>query len=304
MTTFRSNGKLLITAEYLVLDGVKALALPTKFGQSLTVEPIKEKKLFWKSIDHDGHVWFEKELSVDSLVSSFNDSENLISKRLFEILISAKQLNPNFLNTEGGFNIITKLEFPKNWGLGSSSTLINNIANWANVNAFELLSLTFGGSGYDIACAQNNSSITYINNNDLKLKTIEPVEFNPIFKEGLFFVYLNQKQNSREGIKHYESNKTNAANAIIKINSITENIVTCQTISEFETLILKHEQIISNLVKLPTVKSLLFPDYSRAIKSLGAWGGDFILATGNLEDMEYFKNKGFDTIVPYRDMIL
>ena len=31
--TFYSNGKLLITGEYVVLDGAKALALPTKFGQ-------------------------------------------------------------------------------------------------------------------------------------------------------------------------------------------------------------------------------------------------------------------------------
>ncbi len=38
MTTFRSNGKLLLTAEYLVLDGARAIALPTKLGQSLTVE--------------------------------------------------------------------------------------------------------------------------------------------------------------------------------------------------------------------------------------------------------------------------
>ena len=35
---FYSNGKLLITGEYLVLDGAKAFALPTKFGQNLIVE--------------------------------------------------------------------------------------------------------------------------------------------------------------------------------------------------------------------------------------------------------------------------
>ena len=33
--TFYSNGKLLITGEYVVLDGAKALALPTKYGQNL-----------------------------------------------------------------------------------------------------------------------------------------------------------------------------------------------------------------------------------------------------------------------------
>ena len=43
--TFYSNGKLLITGEYVVLDGAKALALPTKFGQSLLVKDRKSTRL-------------------------------------------------------------------------------------------------------------------------------------------------------------------------------------------------------------------------------------------------------------------
>jgi mevalonate kinase len=50
--TFYSNGKLLITGEYLVLDGAKALALPTKFGQNLTVEEGANQEISWTS--HDG----------------------------------------------------------------------------------------------------------------------------------------------------------------------------------------------------------------------------------------------------------
>jgi len=38
MASFYSNGKLLITGEYLVLDGAKALALPTKYGQGQIVK--------------------------------------------------------------------------------------------------------------------------------------------------------------------------------------------------------------------------------------------------------------------------
>ena len=40
--TFYSNGKLLLTGEYLVLNGAVALAIPTKFGQTLTI-PASEK---------------------------------------------------------------------------------------------------------------------------------------------------------------------------------------------------------------------------------------------------------------------
>ena len=52
-----------------------------------------------------------------------------LTNRLVQILNAAKQLNPDFLNDNKGFKISTHLTFPKNWGLGTSSTLINNIAN-------------------------------------------------------------------------------------------------------------------------------------------------------------------------------
>ena len=44
---FYSHGKVLLTAEYAVLEGVKALSLPTKKGQSLTVEYNKNKTIEW-----------------------------------------------------------------------------------------------------------------------------------------------------------------------------------------------------------------------------------------------------------------
>ncbi|MCB0462573.1 MAG: GHMP kinase [Flavobacteriaceae bacterium] len=304
MTTYRSNGKLLLTGEYVVLDGAKALALPTKYGQSLTVESIDNPQLLWRSIDFKGEVWFEANFPMENIASDFLNPRNDIEKRVIQILSAVKQLNPNFLNDENGFRVTTKLDFPNNWGLGSSSTLINNIANWANVDAYQLLELTFGGSGYDIACAQYNQPIVYQKKMLDNKRTVILVDFNPSFKEELFFVHLNQKQNSREGIDLYNSNKNNLAAAISEINAITDTVINCDTVSEFEILITKHEQLISNLINLPTIKSSLFPDYSRAIKSLGAWGGDFVLATGNFNEMDYFKQKGFHTIIPYHKMIL
>lgn len=303
MITYRSNGKLLLTAEYVVLDGAKALALPSKYGQNLIIEPIDKPQLIWKSVDHSGNAWFQSEFSLEKIASDFLNPRNDIEKRIIQILKAAKQLNSEFLSDETGFNITTKLDFPNNWGLGSSSTLINNIASWANVDAYKLLELTFGGSGYDIACAQHNNPITYQNKPD-KTRTINSIRFSPSFKNELFFVYLNQKQNSREAIRHYNSNKQNFVSIILEIDDITESMVNCSSISEFQNLISNHEQIISKLINLPTVKAKLFPDYSRAVKSLGAWGGDFVLATGSYKDMSYFKDKGFQTIIPYTDMIL
>ncbi|WP_321540039.1 GYDIA family GHMP kinase [Flavobacterium piscinae] len=152
--TFYSNGKLLLTGEYVVLDGALALALPTKFGQNLIVEPISSEQILWKSFDQDGSVWFEDEFSFDEIIHKPFDAENSVRNTLLEILHEAFQMQPDFLFHKNGFNIQTNLTFPKNWGLGTSSTLINNIGQWLNIDAFELLNRSFGGSGYDIACAK------------------------------------------------------------------------------------------------------------------------------------------------------
>ena len=302
MKTYYSNGKLLITGEYLVLDGALSLALPTTYGQSLTVNPIKLSKLLWKSIDCNNDIWFENELSLDEISKGLSTTHDDVSNKLIQILNAAQQLNPDFLNLKSGFEVTTKLDFPKNWGLGSSSTLINNIANWANVDAYKLLEHTFGGSGYDIACAQFNSAITY----QLKDKKplVNSVAFKPEFKDNLYFVFLNQKQNSRDAIAHYKTNKSNTEVAINQINDITTQMMSCKTIDEFSLLIDKHETIISKTIHQKTVKEQLFNDFKGNIKSLGAWGGDFVLVACKENPVDYFKNKGYQTVIRYSKMIL
>ena len=53
----RANGKLLLTGEYLVLDGALSLAFPTRKGQTLLAKKSEKKGFFWKSINNDGSVW-------------------------------------------------------------------------------------------------------------------------------------------------------------------------------------------------------------------------------------------------------
>ena len=54
-----------------------------------------------------------------------------------------REQNQDFLAELKGAVIETQLDFLRNWGLGSSSTLINNIAQWANVNPFDLQQKSF-----------------------------------------------------------------------------------------------------------------------------------------------------------------
>ena len=299
---FYSNGKLLITGEYVVLDGADALAIPTSYGQWLLVDTIKEPKIYWNSIDEKGEIWYEDEFELinDEIFHSIHNN-NETAKRLIQILNSAKQLNPDFLKQGIGFKITTKLNFPRNWGLGSSSTLINNIANWAKVDAYKLLKETFGGSGYDIAAAQHNNPISYSISNGMSSTKEVKLQWN--FTNQLFFIHLNKKQNSREGISHYQSQKENSTLSLKEISKLTSKIISCNALQEFESLITQHEDIISKIINQKTIKELLFKDYSGAIKSLGAWGGDFILATGKNDDIEYFRKKGFETIIPFKNMI-
>lgn len=298
---YYSNGKLLLTAEYAVLDGALALGIPTKYGQSLKIAPSESDTLNWESVDADGNLWFNASFDSATLkVISSSDSE--IALALEGLLGKAKALNHEFHNQIGGLKIISQLTFPRNWGLGSSSTLINNVAQWANVNPYELLQHSFGGSGYDIACAQHDSPILY----QLKegIPIVESTPFDPPFKDQLFFVYLNQKQNSRDAIANYRKQNFNLDALVEELSILTKRILGIERISEFEWVLQNHEKILSKVLKIRPIKALSFPDYFGTIKSLGGWGGDFILATGNEKTPDYFKAKGFDIVIPYGDMVL
>ncbi|SHJ21606.1 Mevalonate kinase [Mesonia phycicola] len=305
---YYSHGKLLLTAEYLVLDGANALAVPTKKGQNLSVSPAEKGYLTWKSFDCNDKLWFEQIYKIEKFhfnptIKQTSATNEITCKALQNILFQLKQLQPG-LFYNNGFEITTELEFARDWGLGSSSTLINSLAQWANVNAYTLLQNTFKGSGYDIACARHSKPILFqLQKNENPL--VEEVNFSPDFQEELFFVHLNQKQNSREAIQHYrEQNTSQKLNWIKEVNFITQQILEARTIEDFKLLINKHEILLSEILNLSTVKERLFSDYNGSIKSLGGWGGDFILATGNSEDQNYFKDRGFTTILKYQDMVL
>ena len=309
MSRFYSNGKLLLTGEYLVLDSATALAVPTKFGQDLLVNKIKEPQLIWKSFTHTKDCWFEVVFDLPKLrlVSTTFDSEiegneELIAETLQDILKEARILNPDFLNSVTGFMVNTNLTFPRNWGLGTSSTLVNNIAQWASVDAYQLLWNSFSGSGYDIANAQHNTPILYEVKNQKSV--VKKVEFMPSFSDQLFFIHLNKKQDSKDGIARFKEKREKINNEIQLVSEISRQLIQEQKLSEFEKLIHEHEKIISSIIELPTVKERLFPDYFGTLKSLGAWGGDFILATGNNKTPQYFKTKGYTTILRYSDMVL
>lgn len=300
--TFYSHGKLLITSEYLVLDGAKALALPTKFGQDLTIETGSPNEIHWTSYDYDGSFWFDDTFTFESIQNKTSYENQYIKTMLIAMLHEASLLNPSFLKQAEGYTITTHLTFPKFWGLGTSSTLINNIAQWLGINAFTLLENTFGGSGYDIASAQNDVPILYQRNGENPI--VKPIAFEPECAANIYFVYLNQKQNSKSAIAAYRSKSNVLENLIPTFDAITDSIVQQSDYNTLESAFEKHETQMSQILGIPRVQQSLFPDFKGTIKSLGAWGGDFVLVLSRENPSQYFREKGYETVLPYSEMIL
>ncbi|WP_185873927.1 GYDIA family GHMP kinase [Blattabacterium cuenoti] len=303
---FYSHGKLLLTGEYLILNGAKGLALPTVKGQSMTIFFGNEKKynkLYWNSINEINQSWFQGIFKLPTLDICY-ETEIKIALKLKILLLKFQKIKKNFLKNSFGIYVKTKLDFPINWGLGSSSTLINNIAKWAKINPYQLLlDKIFLGSGYDIACGYQKQAIIYSLKNNKPF--IFPIYFNPPFKNKLFFLHLNKKKNTKEGIQFFRfKNKIVNQKNINLISSITNQITLCNTLKEFEILLFKHEKIISEILDIPTIKEKYFPDYLGLVKSLGTWGGDFVLISYREGMNKYFAKKGFDTLISFDKMIL
>jgi mevalonate kinase len=276
--SFRANGKLLLSGEYTVLDGAKALAIPTKLGQTLNVtqEDSNQRKLSWKSFNHDGTLWFE--VLFDKNLQILHADRLDVAERLQDLLVKAIQANPDFYAEQYWYEAETHLEFNREWGLGSSSTLVSLVAQWAQIDAFDLLQNTFGGSGYDVMCATTQNPITFqlIDGKPV----VDEVDFNPPFKEQLSFYYTGNKQYSNKEVTRYRELEFDRSAAVQQINRLTENFIACTSLEEFQSLIEEHENLMSKVLNISKAKDVLLPSYEGGVKSLGAWGGDFVLLAG------------------------
>ena len=306
MTKYHSNGKFLLSGEYLVLQGARALALPLNLGQSLEVTTIDDANgmIHWDAYTPKGF-WFASIFSKhDFTVHASDDMDK--ADNLSRIFKAIKSLNPNILQDKKDYFFTTRLEFNSEWGLGSSSTLISLLAQWANVNPYELLKRTMGGSGYDIACATASQPIIYRLENGTPI--VEKADFNPDFKDKLYFVYQGHKQSSGKEVKSFKerAQKYDFSSEVFEISEISEKLASTASFNDFCALLTRHEEIMSRCLEQPSLKSQ-YPDFQGVIKSLGAWGGDFFLAATELpekEVMEFFKKKGLETILKYIDIVL
>ncbi len=301
----KANGKLLLTGEYLILKGAKSLALPLKLGQSLQMKTSAGSDLTWKALDADKSEWFSARIDL----FNFNvekTSDTAKADFLRRIIKKAAGINSDFLSQWKKYRITTKLDFNKEWGLGSSSTLVYLIAQLAEVNPFDLYFRLFDGSAYDVACAYAQAPIKYqLTEESIEL---EEINFKPEYRDHIYFVYSGQKKDSQVAVQEFKASyKPSKLNEVEAISEMTDAILEAKSIQEFNRLIQSHEDLMSKVLGQPTVKERFFPENGVTVKSLGAWGGDFFLFSSENDPADIPKKldeKGFKTYFKWDEIVL
>ncbi len=300
LTTYYANGKLLLTAEYLVLHGAKAIALPLNIGQRLWVsEGNTADSIHWQAF-YEGNVWFSCVLNPSDF-SIQSTSHRDKAETLSQIFKSIRILNPEFAPASGT-TFETVLEANPEWGFGSSSTLISLLSQFANVDPFKLNELAFNGSGFDIACANADGPIFFIKNQPAR-----PIELDYPFSDQLFLLYSGKKMKTASEVNSFLKDKNPSPQLIREVAALSDEFATCRDQKEFGRLIGIHEELIGKLIGKTPVKPEYFTDFNGEIKSLGAWGGDFYLVSTELhlsEVKKYFEPKGLTTVFRWKELIL
>lgn len=295
-----SPGKLLLTSEYFVLDGALALAVPTTRGQEFLFEENfdADSEVVWKAY-HQNRLWLSARISYKNWEILETNNEEAAAF-VVKVLQNVQEMSSSKFKNSYSYVLSTNLQFPANYGLGSSSTLMNNLAEWANIDSFELNEKSLGGSGYDIAVAKEKSAVLYQIKEGRRVS--EKINFNPDFSDQIIFIHLNQKQDSREGINHYRQ-KVKSDTLVEEFSEITKLVLQSKNLTEFSNLMEKHEEMASSFLEIQKVKDRFFVGCPSFVKSLGAWGGDFVMASKFDGYQHYFKEKGFSDIFAWNELV-
>jgi mevalonate kinase len=304
LTSFFSNGNLLISGEYFVLAGAKALAVPLKYGQEMKIVSNNNSRnvILWKT-NELGQQWFSTELICENLeIKKCSNTD--VAQHLQKVLKAVQTFKPELFNKDMSYDITCDVGFRMDWGWGSSSSLTANIASWSGIDAFILNKQISSGSGYDIATSMSSSPLIYQLTNENR--KVEKVAFNPLFRKFISFIYLGKKQSTELSIeKNIESVKRDKY-LIPLINSLTEKIAAEENVEEFVRCIVEHERIISETLRMKRIKELHFSDFKGEIKSLGAWGGDFAMVVSSLDLIsvkQYFKKKNIEILFRFDEIV-
>ena len=292
----------MLSGEYLVLKGASALAIPLKLGQSFVIDSYPESVISWDADSPEGK-WFSAVYAMGT-IDIIATSDMKKAQRLQKLLRAMQSMGFSTLSSSEGIKVNSRLDFSPHWGLGSSSTLVAAMAKWAGLDPYALLKSTFGGSGYDVACAYENTPLRYrlVDGHS----SVTPTPFLPPFYDKLFFVYSGRKQDSSKEVKSFLNEDYDYTDIVAEIDDITAKMCVANDLTAFQDLMLSHESIMSRCLHRDSIGKM-FCDFDGVMKSLGAWGGDFFLAASSLPEYEvrrYFKSRGCDIVFRYDELAI
>ena len=300
---FYSKGKFLLSGEYFVLYGAKALAVPLQFGQKMLVCEIPRSGMIeWETYVLD-KLWFTARFRINNM-AILDSSDQNTAVFIHDLLAEGGKLHPELQLSDKGFSVQNYIDFDIRWGLGSSSSLVSNLAYWLDADPYALYRSTFRGSGYDVFCARANGPVTFQLKDDNC--EIHEVPFKPAFADHLYFIYLGRKQDSQESVRKFKAQPLKDDKIIHQVSALTDALIKSTDFEDFLSVMRLHEDIISAAIGLPVVKREIFPDFPGEIKSLGAWGGDFVMAATTMEPEEvkkYFSKKNLPVIFRWQEIV-
>jgi len=259
-------------------------------------------ELHWITKDHNKEKWFECKLSlIDFSIEKTSDEEK--ATFIQTLIKSAAELNSDFLSQWKKYRVTAQLEFDPDWGWGSSSTLITNIAQWAELSPFELYFDTQSGSGYDIGAALSSGPILYQKNeNEL---SFEGFDVDSDFWNNIYVFYQGQKSSSAKAVSSWKIQKKWKSKDIEQISEMAKKIGNGCSVSEAMEVFREHENLLSKLLNQSPLQES-YPAYEGVIKSLGAWGGDFAMALHPDPDLteKYLKEKNIGPSFRLSDIML
>jgi len=303
METIYAHGKLLISAEYMVLHGSRALGVPLQLGQVLRrTRSADPAKFSWKAFDRD-RLWFDA--TIDPLhMKIISTNDPVKAAYLCQLFKACIELMPSFQEDLFKWDVETHLEFSPEWGFGSSSSLTALLSEWAEVNPLELHFMISEGSGYDVACAISDGPIHYW------LRDGEPhyqhISFKPPFADHLYFAWLGSKQQTARHLSSVADRLRPGYETIHRFSRLTEEMTHAAELSHFQSLMEEHEEILSGLLGMEKIAGSKFPDLQGSVKSLGAWGGDFVMIASALPENElydYLYRRKIEVIFRYHDLV-
>ena len=297
VVNYKANGKLLLTSEYAITQGAKGLAVPTKYGQNLNyTSSDKDRYIRWNAKGENGETWFWAEFDLDLKI--IDTSDHRVALTLVKHL-DVIQHKTALLDQPGIFT--TLLEFPTEWGLGTSSTLVSLLAQCAEVDPLTEFRGAHGGSGYDLACATAQTPIIYQLEGSTPIVKTASINFD--FSDDLGFVYSGNKQLTAESLDLI-AKKPFLQQQIQRFDDLTHAFLNSSSVLELEEVIMEHECLVSEHLNLPKVKDTMLSGFPGQAKSLGGWGGDFVLVTRLNTSKNWLNDHGFKVVFPFKDLIL